>query len=169
MSVTRQPKRGVSRNLLLLLALVFCLIGIAVAYQQGFEKRAGRALEKAAPVARRVIPRPAKVVLREIRDWLPVYGPAGQWLARKGASIVYFGVVGAFVLAIRRRKPQTLLGTLAVTTIAAIAMSAFIEVLEWPEEIDDELFDLFCGAVGGLLAGAAAWWWWRRRRAIGST
>ena len=147
------------RALLLTVVVVFCLLGILIAYQQGFEKRAGGALEKAAPVARRVLPEPAKSVLRQIREWLPIYGSTGQWLARKSASIVYFGAVGAFALALRRRKPQTLAQTLLITVVAAVAMSAFIEVLEYPEEIDDQLFDLGCGALGGVAAGLLAWWW----------
>ena len=147
--------------------MLFIVVGVFVAGKQGFEKRVGNEIQKAAPVARKVIPLPAKRVLREGRELLPVYGPTGQWLARKGASVVYFGVVGLFVLTLRRRKPGSLGQTLLVTVASGVAMSAIIEVFEFPEEIADQIFDLCCGALGGLVSGCIAWWWLRRRNAIG--
>ncbi|MDQ6781406.1 MAG: hypothetical protein M3Z37_09690 [Candidatus Eremiobacteraeota bacterium] len=151
------------RGPLLVLTFLFIIVGVIVAFQQGFEIRVGHQLQKAAPVARRVLPPPAKRVLREGRELLPIYGPAGQWLARKGASVVYFGIVGVFVVAIRRRKITTLRQTLITSVLAATAMSAVVEIIEWPEAFGSEMFDLLCGAVGGLGCGLLTWWWWRRR------
>lgn len=148
--------------------MLFIIIGVYLAAEQGLEKRVGRELEKAAPVARKIIPLPAKRILSEGRQLLPIYGPTGQWLARKGASIVYFGVVGVFVLALRRRKATSLGEILVVTTVAAVAMSAIIEIFELPEELPDQIFDLLCGALGGLVFGFLAWWWRRKQSAIGA-
>jgi hypothetical protein len=149
----------ISRRLTLLGVITFIVIGIAVAWTHGFEKWAGRALERAAPVARREIPAPAKRVLRETRERLPVYGTTSTWVARKSASIVYFGGVGLFVLALRRKKPSSLLETFMVTVGSGIGMSALIEIIEIPEELGDVLFDLGCGAVGGIASGLIAWAW----------
>ena len=102
-----------------------------------------------------------------MRELLPIYGTTGQWLARKGASIVYFGVVSMLVWAAKRRKPTTLASTLLITVIAGTLMSAVIELLELPEEIGDQIFDLACGATGGLFGGLLAWSWWRRHATIG--
>ena len=79
------------------------------------------------------------------------------WVARKAGSVVYFGIIAVFVLALRKRKPASLGGALLVTVVAAVAMSAIVEILEFPEEIGDEIFDLGCGACGGLIAGLVAW------------
>jgi len=145
------------------MAVVFIIIGVVVAAQHGFQQRVGRQIEKAAPAARKVIPEPAKRVLREGRELLPIYGPTGQWIARKAGSVVYFGVVGVFVLAIRRRKTRTFMQVLATTTLSGVAMSAIIELFELPEELADQVFDLLCGALGGVIFGLIAWWWLRRR------
>ncbi len=154
-----------ARRLVWLLLLVFVLAGVYLALTTRFERWAGHQLQKAVPAARHVIPRPAKEILRESREHLPVYGPATQWLARKSASIVYFGIVGVFVLALRKRKPTSLKETLLVTVVAAVGMSTVIEILEFPfgEPFGSELFDLGCGAVGGLTAGLIAWPRLRRR------
>ena len=128
----------------------------------------GREIEKAAPVAHRVIPAPAKSVLRRVRELLPIYGSTGQWLARKGASVVYFGVVSVLVWAARRRKPARLATTLLITVSAGVLMSALIELLEFPEEFGDEIFDLLCGATGGALGGWITWSWCQRQRAKGN-
>ena len=146
-----------SRWLGILLVIVFVIAGIALASTHGFEHWAGRALEKAAPAARRDIPIPAKRVLRETRERLPVYGSTSVWLARKSASVVYFGVVGLFVLAVRRRTAASLVEALLVTVTAGVGMSAVIEIFEFPEELADVVFDLACGALGGLIAGVIAW------------
>lgn len=155
------PRRSLGP--LLAVAFLFIVVGAIVAAQQGFEKRVGHQLEKAAPIARKVIPVPAKRVLREGRELLPIYGPAGQWFARKTASVIYFGIVGVFVLAMRRRKITTLRQTLITSMLAATAMSAVIEIFELPEELADQVFDLLCGAAGGLAFGLLTWWWWRSR------
>lgn len=143
-----------------LLALAFALIGAYFAWTQRFERWAGQGIEHAAPIARRVIPAPAKRVLRKSREHLPVYGETGAWLARKGGSVVYFGIVGLFVLKLRKRRPASLGQTLAVTVTAGVAMSTIIEVLEWPfgEAFGSEMFDLACGAAGGLISGLLARW-----------
>lgn len=149
--------------------LIFILIGAYVQGKQDFEKRVGGEIQKAAPVARKVIPQPAKSVLREGRELLPIYGPTGQWLARKGASVVYFGVVGLFVLAMRRRKAVTLGQILLVTVTSGVVMSAIVELLQLPEELTNQIFDLACGAVGGLISGFLASWWLRKQPPIGGT
>jgi hypothetical protein len=143
--------------------VAFAIIGVYLAHTHGFERWAGHELSKAGPVARRVIPTPAKRVLRESREALPVYGSATTWLARKSASVAYFGLFSYFVLALRKRRPTSLGETLLVTVVAGIAMSALIELIEYPEEIADEIFDLSCGALGGLIAGALNWWIWARK------
>lgn len=149
----------------LLLAIIFVVAGIVVAATHTFETWAGRELSEAAPSARKVVPAPAKKVLHETRELLPVYGATSVWLARKSASVIYFGAVGVFILALRKRKPTSLLGTLLVTVISGVAMSAVIEIVEFPEELADEIFDLACGALGGVLSGLAAWPFVRRLRA----
>jgi hypothetical protein len=109
------------------------------------------------------VPRPAKEILRESREHLPVYGHASQWLARKAASVAYFGIVGVFVLVLRRRRAASLRETLVVTVVSGVGMSAIVELFEWPEEFADQVFDLACGAFGGVIAGIA-WWLWRKGR-----
>jgi len=158
-------KPSSTRRLVWVLLLIFVLAGVYLAWTSRFESWAGRQLQKAVPTARHVIPRPAKEILRESREHLPIYGPATQWLARKSASVVYFGIVGFFVLALRKRKPTSLKETLLVTVVAGVGMSTVIEILEFPfgEAFGSELFDLGCGAVGGLAAGLIAWPWLRQR------
>lgn len=143
-------------------AVLFIIIGVFIAGEHGFQNRVGRELEKAAPVARKVIPPPAKKVLREGRELLPIYGDTGPWIARKAGSVVYFGAVGLFVLAFWRRKALSLWQTLAVTVLSGMAMSTLVEIFEYPEELYDELFDVACGALGGIISGLLAWWWRRR-------
>lgn len=145
------------KRLLWLLAILFVIAGVYLAWTEKFEHRAGEALHQAAPAARQIVPVPAKRIFREILAHLPVYGATSSWLARKSGSIVYFGIVAGFVLVLRKRKPTTLAGTLLVTVLAAVAMSAMVEILEFPEEISDEIFDLSCGACGGVIAGLVAW------------
>lgn len=145
------------QQLLRLLAILFVVAGIYLAWTEKFEQRAGEALHQAAPAARQIVPVPAKRIFREILAHLPVYGATSSWLARKSGSVVYFGMVGVFVLALRKRKPTSLGRTLLVTVVAAVAMSANVEILEFPEEISDEIFDLGCGACGGVIAGLVAW------------
>jgi hypothetical protein len=152
-----------SRRFVLVAVVIFVIVGIVLASTHGFEMWAGRALERAAPAARREIPAPAKRVLRETRERLPVYGNTSTWVARKSASIVYFGGVALFVLALRLRTPSSLLATLLVTVTAGIGMSAIIEVVEFPEELGDVVFDLACGAAGGVAAGLLAWVWIAKR------
>jgi hypothetical protein len=147
----------------LALAILFILLGVYLAHTQRFERWAGKQLEKAAPAARRVVPLPAKKILRESREHLPVYGEASQWLARKAASVAYFGIVGLFVVALRRRRAASLKETLIVTVISGVGMSAIVELFEWPEEVADQVFDLACGALGGVVAGVA-WWPFRKGR-----
>ena len=159
---TSNPKSG-RRRIIWALAILFILLGVYMAGTQRFERWAGQELEKAAPTARRVVPLPAKKILRESREHLPVYGHASQWLARKAASIVYFGIVGVFVLALRKRRAASLRETLVVTVVSGIVMSAIVEVFEWPEEIADQVFDLACGALGGAIAGIM-WWLFRKGR-----
>lgn len=144
-------------------AILFILLGVYMAGTQRFERWAGRELQKAAPTARKVVPLPAKKILRESREALPVYGNASQWLARKAASVAYFGIVGVFVLMLRRRRAASLREVLVVTVVSGIVMSAIVEVFEWPEELADQVFDLGCGALGGLIAGIA-WWLLRKGR-----
>jgi hypothetical protein len=153
------------RRLIWLLVVAFVIAGGYFACTARFERWAGPELQRAAPVARRVIPLPAKQIIREAREALPVYGPPSQWLARKSASIVYFGIVSAFVLVLRRRRPTTLRETLLVTVLAGTTMSLIVEILEWPfgEPFVSELFDLGCGAVGGVATGLLAWIWLRPR------
>ena len=151
------------RLLVWVLAILFILLGVYMAGTQRFERWAGQELEKAAPTARRVVPLPAKKILRESREVLPVYGHASQWLARKAASVAYFGIVGVFVLALRKRRAASLREVLLVTVVSGIVMSAIVEVFEWPEEIADQVFDLGCGALGGVIAGIA-WWLFRKGR-----
>jgi hypothetical protein len=139
--------------------IVFIVAGIAIAWTRGFEHWASRALEKAAPAARRDIPAPAKRVLRETRERLPVYGSASTWVVRKSASVVYFGGVGLLVLALRRKTSASLSQTLLITLAVGIGMSALIEIIESPEDLSDVLFDLACGALGGVGAGVIAWAW----------
>jgi hypothetical protein len=155
--VTTSNPTIIRRRIVWALAIVFILLGVYMAGTQRFERWAGRQLEKAAPTARRVVPAPAKAILRESREALPVYGNASQWLARKGASVAYFGVVGLFVLLLRKRRPASLTETLFVTVLGGVGMSAIVEIFEWPEELTDQLFDLGCGALGGVIAGIA-WW-----------
>jgi hypothetical protein len=113
---------------------------------------------------RRILPAPVKRILASIRDRLPIYGQTPVWLVRKIASIFYFGTVGLFAVALRRRSTQTTLAVFTVTIVAGVAMSAIIEVFEYPEEIDDVILDLGCGALGGCAAGLLAAWWLRRSR-----
>lgn len=147
------------RRLVWVALIGFVLAGMYLAWTQRFEQWAGEQLQKAAPVARQVIPKPAKQILREGREHLPVYGETSTWLARKSASIVYFGIVGLFALKLRKRKPASLGETLLVTFVAGVGMSLIIEILEYPfgEPFDSELFDLACGAAGGIAAGLIAW------------
>ena len=130
---------------------------------QSFERWAGEQLEKAAPTARRVVPPPVKKILRESREHLPVYGEASRWLARKAASVAYFGIVGLLVLVLRRRRVASLRETLVVAVVGGVGMSAIVEIFEWPEDVADQVFDLACGALGGVIAGIA-WWLWRKGR-----
>jgi hypothetical protein len=146
------------RRFVWVLAVTFVVAGVYFAGSHGFEHWAGQALQKAAPQARRVVPATAKHVLRESREHLPVYGPSSIWIARKSGSIVYFGIVGLFVLALRKRRATSLSETLLVTLVAGVGMSTIVEIFEWPEGFGDELFDLACGALGGLAAGSIAWW-----------
>lgn len=143
-------------------AVLFIIIGVFIAGEHGFQNRVGRELEKAAPVARKVIPPSAKKVLREGRELLPIYGDTGPWLARKAGSVIYFGAVGVFVLALWRRKTLSPWQILAVTVLSGMAMSVLVEAFEYPEELSDELFDVACGALGGIISGLLAWWWRRR-------
>jgi len=149
----------VARQLLLVLVLVFVAVGIYAAWTHRFEDWAGRELEKAAPAAHHALPEPAKAVLRETREHLPIYGNTTTWLARKSASIVYFGIVAAFVLALRKRRPESLKETLLVTIAAGAGMSTIIEILEAPfgEAFGSQMFDIGCGVVGGLIVGLLAW------------
>lgn len=153
------------RSLIWLLACAFLLVGAYFAWTARFERWAGEELREAAPVARRVIPIPGKQLIRKTQEHLPVYGHPSQWLARKSASIVYFGVAAAFVLALRRRRPSTLNETLLVTVAAGVGVSMIVEILEWPfgEAFGSEIFDLGCGLVGGIVAGLLAWIWLRPR------
>ena len=139
--------------------IVFVVIGIALAWTGGFEHWAGREMQKAAPVARRDLPTSAKRVLRATKERLPVYGHTSTWLARKSASVIYFGGVGLFVLALRRKPAASLWQAVLITLVAGVGMSALIEIVEYPEELDDVLFDLACGAAGGLASGVIAWGW----------
>ena len=154
------------RRLLWALLLAFVLAGAYFAWTTKFERWAGGELELAAPAARRVLPPPAKHILRASREHLPVYGAPAVWLARKSASIVYFAIVAWFVLALRRRRPASLRETLLVTVIAGMGMSAIVEILEAPfgEQLPSQLFDIGYGAVGGLGAGLLAWPWLRDRK-----
>jgi uncharacterized membrane protein SirB2 len=151
------------RRLFWALAIAFVLLGIFVAASRDFERWAGQELQEAAPAARQALPAPAKAVLRKGREILPIYGAASDWVVRKSASIVYFGIVGLFALAARRRRPETLRETLLVTVLAGVGMSLIVEILEWPEALGSEIFDLACGAVGGVIAGFVAWLWLRRK------
>ena len=148
-----------SYRLRLFAVTAFIIVGIALAWTHGFEYWVGRALEKAAPAARRELPAPAKRVLRETRERLPVYGSTSTWVARKSASVIYFGGVGLFVLALRRKTPASFWRTLLTTLVAGVGMSALIEIIEFPEDVSDVLFDLACGALGGVGAGVIAWAW----------
>jgi hypothetical protein len=161
--VTIPNPHGGRRWLVWVVAILFIALGVYMAGTQRFERWAGQQLERAAPTARRVVPRPAKEILREGREHLPVYGHASQWLARKAASVVYFGIVGLFVLVLRRRRAASLRETLVVTVVSSVGMSAIVELFEWPEELADQLLDLGCGALGGLVVGIA-WWLWRKGR-----
>jgi len=147
------------RTIVWALAIAFVIAGMYLAWTRGFEQWAGRGLERAAPQARRALPSPARHVLRETKEHLPVYGRTSQWLARKSLSIVYFAIVGWFALAVRRRKPESLAETLLVTVVAGVGMSTIIEILEAPfgEQLPSQLFDIGCGAVGGLVSGTSAW------------
>ena len=146
------------RRIVWLLAVVFVMIGVYLAASHRFENWAGEALRQAAPTARRVIPSPAKKILRKGVEHLPVYGETSTWVARKSGSVVYFSIVALLALVIRKRRPTSLGETLLVTIAAGIGMSTIVEIFEWPEDLGDELFDLGCGAVGGLVAGLLAWW-----------
>ena len=159
---TTNPNDG-RRRIIWSLTIIFILLGVYLAGSHRFERWAGEQLEKAAPAARRVVPLPAKKILRESREHLPVYGEPSQWLARKAASVAYFGVVGLFVLAVRRRRAASLRETLAVAIVSAVGMSAIVEIFEWPEDVADQVFDLASGALGGVIA-AIAWWLWRKGR-----
>ncbi|MBC5805404.1 MAG: hypothetical protein DLM53_03050 [Candidatus Eremiobacter antarcticus] len=149
-----------------LLAAGFCILGVFVAGTHDFERQGGRQIQKAAPAVRRILPAPVKRILAGIRDRLPIYGKTPVWLVRKVGSVFYFGIVGLFAVALRRRVTQTTLGVFTVTILAAVAMSAIIEAFEFPEEIDDVILDLACGAVGGVMAGLLAVWWLRRSGGI---
>ncbi len=158
--MTREP----TRFLTWCIVVIFVLLGLFVARTHRFERWAGHELQRAVPEARRSIPAPAKRALEETREHLPVYGSSSTWLARKSASVVYFGVVGIFVLALRRRRPASIQETILVTVLAGVGMSAIVEILEAPEELGDVLFDLGCGAAGGMIAGFIAWIWIARRK-----
>jgi len=160
-----RPKRR-RRRLIWLLAAGFCILGVFVAGTHDFERQGGRQIQKAAPAVRRILPAPVKRILAGIRDRLPIYGKTPVWLVRKVGSVFYFGIVGLFAVALRRRVTQTTLGVFTVTILAAVAMSAIIEAFEFPEEIDDVILDLACGAVGGVMAGLLAVWWLRRSGGI---
>jgi hypothetical protein len=153
---------GARRRFVWLLAAVFVLIGVYLAASHRFENWAGEALRQAAPTARRVIPTRAKKILREGAEHLPVYGETSTWVARKSGSVVYFGIVALLALVIRKRRPTSLRETLLVTVAAGVGMSTIVEIFEWPEAFGSELFDLGCGAAGGLIAGLLAWWWMKR-------
>jgi heme A synthase len=159
-----KPNDG-RRRLVWVLAMLFILLGVYMAGTQRFERWAGQQLEKAAPTARRVVPLPAKRILRESREHLPVYGHASQWVSRKGASVVYFGLVGLFVLWLRKRRPESLKETLLVTVAGGVGMSLIVEIVEAPggEPFNSQLFDLGCGALGGIVAGVV-WWMFRKGR-----
>lgn len=155
------------RNRLLLIGtIVLCLLGIYLAGTHRIEHRLGRALAKAAPAARRVLPASVKEALRDLAEMLPITERPFDWTARKAGSVVYFGIVAFFVtqLRLRGRAPRSFGSILVTAVIAGVLMSGLIELLEAPEWEADVVFDLMLGAVGGLLASIGVFLWQRMSR-----
>ena len=124
----------------------FCLLAFYLALTRSFEFAVAAYVRGAL----NGLPAPVHAFVASALSHLPVDEDPAAWIVRKAASIVFFGIVGviASIIAGRRLTSPRSRGWLVFG--AAIAMSGAIEIYERPEPLDDIVFDLICGAAGGL-------------------
>jgi len=132
------------RVVLAVAGAAFCLLAFRLAFTRSFEYAV------AQPVRSFLHSLPTPLVV-SVLSHLPVNEEPAAWIVRKLASIVFFGIVGVVVRGIAGGRVRSASKRAWLVVIAAVAMSAAIEIYEWPEAIGEEAFDLGCGAVGGAI------------------
>jgi hypothetical protein len=135
----------VRRVLLVLGGIAFCLLAFRLAFTRSFE------FGVAEYVRGFLHGLPAPFVTA-VLSHLPVNEDPAAWIVRKAASVVFFAVVGALARALAGRRIGKASSRASLVIAAATAMSAALEIYEWPEPIGEVAFDLVCGVVGGVIA-----------------
>ena len=106
--------------------------------------------------------------LQELRNDLPArarYALTPTKFLRKGYSLVAFAIVGFFAAPLIPR-PNRILGAAIVVAGFSIVIEIVQRLTGSEESFASNVFDVACGAVGGML-GALAWNAIRPRRARG--
>lgn len=132
------------RVILALAGIAFCLFAFRLAFTRSFE------FAVAQYVRDYLHGLPAPLVAA-VLSHLPVNEDPAAWIVRKLASIVFFAVVGMLARAVAGGSIGKAANRGWLIVGAAVAMSAAIEIYEWPESTAEVAFDLVCGAVGGLI------------------
>jgi len=136
--------RKVRRVVIIVGGVAFCLLAFWLAHTRSFEFAVAEHVRDALHSL------PAPLVMAVLTH-LPINEDPAAWIVRKAASVGFFAIVGVLARAlaggriVQRSKREWLVFG------AAVAMSAAIEIYERPEPADDVLFDLACGAVGGII------------------
>jgi len=132
------------RVVLALAGIGFCLLAFRLAFTRSFEFAVAQYVRDAL----HALPAPA---VTAVLSHLPVNEDPAAWLVRKLASIVFFFVVGVLARAVAGGQIKKAANRAWLVVGAATAMSAALEIYEWPEPVGEVLFDLCCGVVGGII------------------
>jgi hypothetical protein len=137
--------RTVRRVVLALGGIAFCLLAFRLAFTRSFEFGVAQYVRDFL----HGLPAP---FVTAVLSHLPVNEDPAAWIVRKAASVVFFGVVGVLARALVGGRIGEAANRAWLVIGAALAMSAAIEIFEWPEPIGDVAFDLVCGVAGGIIA-----------------
>ncbi len=139
-----------SRSAVLVLAVLVGLVFLLLAVKNGI-------YAPGAHTVQRVLAHASVAVFGE--DDTDAYGVAIG--LRKVYSVVAFSVVGVLVALASRRRVRARNAVLGVALLSAAIEVAQKIVSHSPESFASNLFDVFCGALGGLIGAAIVG---RRRR-----